>query len=142
MKKEVKNESFVFYQTSLQAVEQLEEAYPEMAGELLRAIVEYGIYGTYDDSNPIIAALMVNIGFGIDQAKSRYTAAIENGGKGGRPKKIDDNEVIRLKEEENLTNPEIAKRLNCSLSSVEKKLKVYRDGKKEGKQIEVLLQAI
>lgn len=75
MKKEIKNNSFVFYATSLEAVEKISEAYPEMGNELLKAIVEYGIYGEYDKTNPIIEAMMVNISFGIDKAKDRYNGS-------------------------------------------------------------------
>lgn len=132
MKKEIKNNSFVFYATSLEAVEKISEAYPEMGNELLKAIVEYGIYGEYDKTNPIIEAMMVNIGFGIDKAKDRYTKAVENGKQGGRPKMID-NEKVRELKEAGLTNREVAERLGCSVSSVEKANKENRETRKNRK---------
>lgn len=132
MKKEIKNNSFVFYATSLEAVEKISEAYPEMGNELLKAIVEYGIYGEYDKTNPIIEAMMVNISFGIDKAKDRYTKAVENGKQGGRPKMID-NEKVRELKEAGLTNREVAERLGCSVSSVEKANKENRETRKNRK---------
>ena len=119
MKKEIKNNSFVFYATNLEVVEALEQTNPELANDFLKAIVEYGIYGEYKKGNPMIDALMIQTGFGIDKAKDRYAAAIENGKKGGAPKKIDDNRVLELKNQ-GMTNKQIAKELNCSVSSIEK----------------------
>lgn len=121
--KEVLNNSFVFYATNLQAVEELEKAYPDLAAELLRAIIDYGIYGEYDNSNPVIAAMMVNIGFGIDKAKDRYQAAVENGKKGGRPSiELNEAEVIEKKQELK-TWKKVAEYFGVS----EQTLKNYRD---------------
>lgn len=98
--KEVKNNSFVWYATFTDAIEQLEEAYPELAIELMKAIINYGTYGEYDRTNPIINMAMANIGFGIDKAKERYTTAVENGKKGGRPKiNLNQEEVEQRKKE-------------------------------------------
>ena len=100
MKKEIKNDSFVFYATNLEVVEALEQTNPELANEFLKAIVEYGIYGEYKKGNPMVDALMIQTGFGIDKAKDRYAAAIENGKKGGRPKvNLNEQEVLEKKKE-------------------------------------------
>ena len=119
MKKEVLNNSFVFYATNLEVIETLEETDKELANEFMKAIIEYGIYGEYENTNPIIKVLMVQAGFGIDKAKDRYAAAVENGKKGGRPKTVDEYKVRELKEQ-GLTNKQIAEELKCSVSSVEK----------------------
>ena len=119
MKKEVLNNSFVFYATNLEVIETLEETDKELANEFMKAIIEYGIYGEYENTNPIIKVLMVQAGFGIDKAKDRYATAVENGKKGGRPKTVDEYKVRELKGQ-GLTNKQIAEELKCSVSSVEK----------------------
>ena len=119
MKKEVLNNSFVFYATNLEVIETLEETDKELANEFMKAIIEYGIYGEYENTNPIIKVLMVQAGFGIDKAKDRYATAVENGKKGGRPKTVDEDKVRELKGQ-GLTNKQIAEELKCSVSSVEK----------------------
>lgn len=119
MKKEVLNNSFVFYATNLEVIETLEETDKELANDFMKAIIEYGIYGEYENTNPIIKVLMVQAGFGIDKAKDRYAVAVENGKKGGRPKTVDEYKVRELKGQ-GLTNKQIAEELKCSVSSVEK----------------------
>ena len=119
MKKEVLNNSFVFYATNLEVIETLEETDKELANDFMKAIIEYGIYGEYENTNPIIKVLMVQAGFGIDKAKDRYATAVENGKKGGRPKTVDEYKVRELKGQ-GLTNKQIAEELKCSVSSVEK----------------------
>ena len=119
MKKEVLNNSFVFYATNLEVIETLEETDKELANEFMKAIIEYGIYGEYENTNPIIKVLMVQAGFGIDKAKDRYATAVENGKKGGRPKTVDEYKIRELKGQ-GLTNKQIAEELKCSVSSVEK----------------------
>lgn len=119
MKKEILNNSFVFYATNLEVIETLEETDKELANDFMKAIIEYGIYGEYENTNPIIKVLMVQAGFGIDKAKDRYATAVENGKKGGRPKTVDEDKVRELKGQ-GLTNKQIAEELKCSVSSVEK----------------------
>ena len=100
MNKEIKNDSFVFYATNLEVIESLEQANAELANEFMRAIIEYGIYGEYDSKNPMVQVLMIQAGFGIDKAKDRYNAAVENGKKGGRPKvNLNEQEVLEKKKE-------------------------------------------
>lgn len=77
MKQKV-NDSFVFYGTNLEMVEKLKETNQELATELLYAIVEYGIYGEYDNNNPIIEAMMLPVVNGIDKAKGKYNAKKAN----------------------------------------------------------------
>ena len=109
----------MFYATNLEVIETLEETDKELANDFMKAIIEYGIYGEYENTNPIIKVLMVQAGFGIDKAKDRYAVAVENGKKGGRPKTVDEYKVRELKGQ-GLTNKQIAEELKCSVSSVEK----------------------
>jgi hypothetical protein len=100
MKKEIVNNSFVFYATNLEVIEALEETNKDLAADFMKAVIEYGIYGEYDTTNPMIKVLMIQTGFGINKAKDRYAAAVENGKKGGRPKiELDEEEVLLKKQE-------------------------------------------
>lgn len=125
MNKQVVNNSFVFYASFLETVEKAEKISPELANELMKAIIEYGIYGEYESDNPYIDMLMPNITTVVDKAKDRYAKAVENGKKGGRPSTIDKDKVIYL-HNQGLTNKEIAAEMNCSLSTVEKTVSKYK----------------
>ena len=71
-------ESFVFYASWLEAIKNLPR---EMQGEVLVAIVEYGITGEMPaDLKPIAKALMSMVKPQIDANRVKY----ENGKKGGR----------------------------------------------------------
>lgn len=81
--KELNN--FLFYASFLECVENAPES--ERA-ETVYAIVHYGIYGKIPDNVPqsfkmIFPAIKPN----IDSSIKRYNAYVENGKKGGRPKK-------------------------------------------------------
>ena len=87
---------FVFYRSWLEAVKNLPR---EMQGEVLTAIIEYGLDGVTTGSlKPITSAMlaMVKPQIQIDANNKR----LENGLKGGRPRKIEtetepnDNQVI------------------------------------------------
>lgn len=77
--------NFLFYASFLECVENAPES--ERA-ETVYAIVHYGIYGKIPDNVPqsfkmIFPAIKPN----IDSSIKRYNAYVENGKKGGRPKK-------------------------------------------------------
>lgn len=91
----------------------------------MKAIIEYGIYGEYDNDNPYIDMLMPNITTVVDKAKDRYNKAIANGKKGGRPKKYSDEEMISLYNQ-GLTYQQIADQLGCSKSTVEKTISKHK----------------
>ena len=123
MKKEVLNNSFVFYATNLEVIETLEETDKELANDFMKAIIEYGIYGEYENTNPIIKVLMVQAGFGIDKAKDRYATAVENGKKGGRPKIDLDNDVLSVMRDRGMSYQEIADKLGVSKSTIQRRFK-------------------
>lgn len=80
-------ESFVFYASWLEAIKNLPR---EMQGEVLVAIVEYGITGEMPaDLKPIAKALMAMVKPQIDANRVKY----ENGKKGGRKPNENQNET-------------------------------------------------
>lgn len=113
--------SFVLYGSAFENLLNIEKFFgAEKAWAFAKAIMQFGFDGEIPDENselwayglsPIIAS--------IGAAKNRYEASIENGKKGGRPRKIDRDKVVELKNE-GYTNQEVADALNCSLSSVER----------------------
>ena len=133
MKKEVLNNSFVFYATNLEVIETLEETDKELANDFMKAIIEYGIYGEYENTNPIIKVLMVQAGFGIDKAKDRYATAVENGKKGGRPRKEIDIEKALELESQGKTQAEIAEELGVSKNTIGSRLREHKNQKPKPK---------
>ena len=74
---------FVFYRSWLEAVKNLPR---EMQGEVLTAIIEYGLDGVTTGSlKPITSAMLAMVKPQIDANNKR----LENGLKGGRPRKIE-----------------------------------------------------
>ena len=90
----MKRDSFIFYQSFYEAIVELPR---EIQGEVLTAVVEYGLYGeTTESLKPIAKAMMLLIKPQIDANQKRY----ENGCKGGRPKKDTEN-LIKTKKKPN-----------------------------------------
>lgn len=114
-------ESFVLYESAFKQMEILEKRLgKETAYNFIKAIAEFGLYGVVpEEENEVWLYGFEQTITSIHKAKDRYTAAIENGKKGGRKATIDRNKVIELKEQ-GLTNKQIADNLNCSVSSIEK----------------------
>ena len=120
MKQPILHNSYVNYATWLDQIEQLEDnGQFELVYKYMRAIWDYGIYGEYDDSDVMVKLLMTQTALSIDKAQDRYAAAVENGKKGGRPRKNKDEEIFTLREK-GLTNKEIAEELKCSVSTIER----------------------
>lgn len=113
--------SFVLYESVHKQTEILERKLgKETAYDFINAVINFGLYGELpdEDSDVWLYGFEQTI-TSISAAKDRYEAAIENGKKGGRPKKIDEEEAIKLKGQ-GLKNREIAEKLGCSESSIEK----------------------
>ena len=73
-------DGFVFYASWWEAIKNLQR---EMQGDVLTAIIEYGLYGeTTESPKPIASAMLAMVKPQIDANNQRY----ENGKKGGRPK--------------------------------------------------------
>ena len=80
---EEKKEAFVFYETFIESVKELE---PSDQYRFLCAIINYGIYGAEPEFVGLEKALWIQIRNAIDQSKSRRKSAQTNGAKGGRPR--------------------------------------------------------
>lgn len=73
-------DSFIFYASWMEAIKNLQR---DIQGEVLTAIIEYGLYGeTTDNLKPITRAMLTMVKPMIDVNNQRY----ENGKKGGRPR--------------------------------------------------------
>ena len=94
----------------------------EVANELARQILDYGITGEFTTDDPLIIGLMnamcVPI---IDKSKRRYSACMANGRQGGRPTKYDP-EAIRTLRARGLSHQQIAEQLGCSKKTVQRAL--------------------
>lgn len=85
--------SFIFFRSFYDSINALPE---EMQLEVYRTICEYGFNGIEPQENGIAKALFISIKPNMDNSSKKYEANIENGKKGGRPKK---------NTEENQNNP-------------------------------------
>lgn len=83
-----KRSSFVFYESWLEAIKNLPR---DIQGDVLTAIIEYGLYGeTTDNLKPITKAMLEIIKPQIDSNRKRFEngkKGAEYGHLGGRPKK-------------------------------------------------------
>lgn len=95
-----KKDGFIFYKSFYDSINALDES---MQLEVYKALAEYGLTGEMgDDLSPIAKALLTAMIPTIDNANKRYVASVENGKKGGRPKK---NKEVVQKIKENLEKP-------------------------------------
>lgn len=92
-------ESFVFYRSFYEAIKNLDEK--DQLG-LYNAICEYSLEGKLtSELEGVIRAMFTLIKPNIDSTNAKYKASVENGKKGGRPKKNSDNK----KDKKNLGKP-------------------------------------
>lgn len=95
-----KKDGFIFYKSFYDSINVLDES---MQLEVYKALAEYGLTGEMgDDLSPIAKALLTAMIPTIDNANKRYVASVENGKKGGRPKK---NKEVVQEIKENLEKP-------------------------------------
>ena len=127
----MEKKKFTFMETYFETVEELKKHDPQLASQLLEAIIQYGLYGIEPD-DPLIKALMIQIQFMIDTGKEISQKNSENGKKGGRPKKSEtQSETSETKANETEKNP---KKANES----EWKQKEKQKEKKEKEKINTL----
>ena len=96
---------------------------PEIASELAKQIIYYGVTGEMTSDDPVIAGTVTGMCAAlIDKSKKRYNTCVANGKQGGRPKQYTDEDVWTL-HEQGLSDQEIADSLGCSVRTVKRKLK-------------------
>lgn len=110
---------FYCYKTVYDTLVELAQKDETMAYKYIKAVMDYAFTEEYDETDPVINALMQSAIFGIENAEKRYDKSIEDGKKGGRPKKVTDDRVEELLNE-GKTKGEIAKILNVSVRTVER----------------------
>lgn len=94
-------DGFVFYASWLEAIKNLPR---EIQGEVLTAIIEYGLYGeTTETPKPITSAMLAMVKPQIDVNNKRY----ENGKKGGRPRENNNQEGTKQKPNENQSETKV-----------------------------------
>ena len=92
--------SFVFYKSWVDALNELPDEY---LIEGYKAVTYYGVNGKLPKQiSAVVKSLLTTISFEMDRCFKRYNASVENGKKGGRPRKnapkiADKNEKINDK---------------------------------------------
>ena len=113
----MERESFVFYRSFYEGIKELPR---DIQGEVLTAIMEYGLNGvTTENQKPITKAMFALIKPQLDANNQRF----ENGKKGGRPKaNCNQTETeTKPKQNRNKTKPEPNVNVNDNISFLEKK---------------------
>lgn len=78
-----KRESFVFYRSFLEAIEDLDIA---TQNEFFMAISKYALDGQHPQFTGLKQAVWKQIKYNLDISIARYEKCVDNGGKGGAPK--------------------------------------------------------
>ena len=100
-----KRESFVFYRSFYNAIKKMPNEYQL---EIYNAIFEYSLEGNENlEMSQVASAMFTLIKPNIDSAINRYDTKVENGKRGGRPKK-----ETELKPNNNLTETELKPNAN------------------------------
>lgn len=96
--------SFVFYKTYYDAIKELDT---DSQVQMYDAIMQYALYGNEIELDNHLRPIFVLIKVGLDNASRRYEASVNNGKKGGRPKK---------ETQENLTKPKLNLNVNDNVN--------------------------
>lgn len=110
-------DSFVFYRTFKDTADSLPI---EKRLAFYEAVVDYGLNGKYDDSDPWIDSLMQQTMNSIDRAQERY----KNAKKGGAKRKYDHREMYELFME-GKTKQEVADITGASVKTVDRAIKEF-----------------
>ena len=121
-------ENFVFYADWIDVLKAYDAAgKPELAGELAKQIVYYGVTKEMTSNDPIITGLVSAMCVAlIEKSKNRYHACMKNGQRGGRPRQYDYAEIAAL-HDEGFSDDEIAEQLGCNLRTVQRALSNNED---------------
>ena len=127
----MKSDGFVFFRSVWESYQELKRKDAALAEKFLTAVIEYGLEGEYDESDPLINALMGSVTISIDNAHSRRVASQDNGSKGGRPKLYSSEKIAELVAQ-GRTSQQIADELGCSLKTVQRASKEVRTAQAAG----------
>lgn len=95
---------------------------PDVASELAKQIIYYGVTGEMTSSDPVITGTVTGMcATLIDNSKKRYNNCVANGKQGGKPEQFKAEDVQQLYEQ-GLSMREIAAKLGCSVKTVRRKL--------------------
>lgn len=99
----------------------------EMASAIAKEIITYAITGETKTTNPLIYGIVKGLcADQIKRPKARYAHSVENGKKGGRPKKFSTTDMITLRDL-GLSEHAIANRLGCDPRTVRRNLTPQND---------------
>lgn len=82
---ENKKDSFVFYKSFYEGIQAIKDK--AIKCDIYEAICDYCLNGIEPENDSFAKAYLLAIKPMIDKASARYNASVENGKKGGRPKK-------------------------------------------------------
>jgi hypothetical protein len=95
---------------------------PEMASEIAKQIIYYGVTGKMTSNDPIVTSTVTGMCAAVmDKSKRRYNACVANGKRGGRPKQYDPVEIAAL-HDSGLSDEQIAEQLGCNVRTVQRAL--------------------
>ena len=95
---------------------------PEIASELAKQIIYYGVTGQTTSNDPVIVGTVTGMCAAlIDKSKKRYNSCVANGNKGGRPKQYNNEDILYL-HQQGLSEQDIADNLGCSVKTVQRAL--------------------
>lgn len=109
------HQCFVFRKELLDIAETLETLGKGLAGEFLIAAAQYGLTGSYEPTNPIVAAA-------LEKAKDHFPTPPDRPALGGRPINFDPYLITDMVAR-GYTNKEVAEYFGCSVRTVQRALK-------------------
>jgi len=110
---------FIFLKTFDESIEDLEA---QDKCIMYEAIVKYGIYGIQPElSKGYLKSIWKLITSTIDATSKKYDSSVENGKKGGRPKKEPNNNPIITQEKPNHNPTETLKEKKIELNKIKEK---------------------
>lgn len=114
--------STVFYEQWYQTIKDFPPKEKEKAYKYIFEYAFYGIEPVKDKTTSMSYVVFSMAKPNIDSAKRRYDTAMENGQKGGRPKKVTEEVLEKIVElrKNGLTQKEVANELSLSLKTIQR----------------------
>jgi hypothetical protein len=114
---------FIFLSNWYDVIKAYDDAGQEdMANAIAKEIIIYGVTGDTRTTDPLIYGIVKGLcADQIKRPKARYAHSVENGKKGGRPKKYNLEDMVSLRSY-GLSDQEIADNLGCSIKTVQRTL--------------------